>query len=319
MAGQATDHDAAPVLRDTPLIVIGSTMIDLVVYTRRVPQAGETLVGERFEFGFGGKGANQAVMARLLGADVTFVNQLGDDAYATLTRQNLDRYGISDEHVGTSLGTASGVAQIWVEPNGTNRIIIVPGANDDLSAAAAEAAVSGSDASVVLGQLEVPQAATAAGFRAARARGATTLLNPAPAAVLSSELLAATDWLLPNETEFALLSDGGYPDSDDDLRTYADAVGVRLLVTLGDSGVALLETDGTVRRIAAPAVQAVDTTGAGDAFVGSFATALAAGHSVETAITVGNVCASDSVTRLGTQKSFPDETRVAELLGTVLG
>jgi ribokinase len=316
MVGNGTDDGAA---RGTPLIVIGSTMIDLVVYTQRVPQAGETLVGDRFEFGFGGKGANQAVMACLLGADVTFVNQLGDDAYATLTRENLQRFGISDAHVGTSSGTASGVAQIWVEPDGTNRIIIVPGANDDLSPEAARQAVEDADATVVLGQLEVPQAATAAGFRAAQARGAMTLLNPAPAAVLTPELLAATDWLLPNETEFALLSDGGDPDSDDDLRAYADAVGVRLLVTLGASGVALLETDGTVRRVAAPSVTAVDTTGAGDAFVGSFATALAAGHGVDAAITVGNLCASDSVTRPGTQKSFPDPARASELLRTALG
>jgi ribokinase len=302
----------------TPLVVIGSTMIDLVIYTGRVPEAGETLVGDRFESGFGGKGANQAVMARLLGADVTFVNRLGDDAYGTLTRKNLADFGISDRHVGESAGVASGVAQIWVEPNGTNRIIIVPGANDELTAAEAEQAVTASDATVVLGQLEVPQAATAAGFRAARARGAITLLNPAPAAELLPELLAVTDWLLPNETEFALLSGGGDPESDDDLRAYAARVGVRLLVTLGAAGVALLDEDATVRRIPAPTVTAIDTTGAGDAFVGSFATVLAAGHPVEDAVAVGNLCASDSVTRPGTQKSFPDPQRADELLRSVI-
>jgi ribokinase len=300
------------------LVVIGSTMIDLVVYTDRVPAAGETLVGERFEFGFGGKGANQAVMARLLGADVVFINRLGDDAYSALTRDNLATYGIDDRHVSESNGTASGVAQIWVEPDGTNRIIIVPGANDDLTSDEVVAGVESSDARVVLAQLEVPQEATAAGFRAARARGATTLLNPAPAAALDPGLLAVTDWLLPNETEFTLLSGGGDPESDEDLRAYADRVGVRLLVTLGAAGVALLEDDGTIRRIAAPQVDAVDTTGAGDAFVGSFATALAAGHDVATAIAIGNRCAADSVTRPGTQKSFPDQERAAALLAAVI-
>jgi ribokinase len=314
----ATVHSAFRHAERIPLVVIGSTMIDLVVYTGRVPAAGETLVGDRFEFGFGGKGANQAVMARLLGAEVTFINRLGDDANGTLTRENLAAFGISDEHIRTSPGVASGVAQIWVEPDGTNRIIIVPGANDDLTADEVELAVAGSDASVVLGQLEVPQAATAAGFRAARARGATTLLNPAPAAELTSELLEATDWLLPNETEFALLSGGGDPGLDADLCDYAARAGVRLLVTLGAAGVALVETDGTVRRLPAPSVTAVDTTGAGDAFVGSFATVLAAGHRVDEAIAVGSLCASDSVTRPGTQKSFPDAERAAELLRSVI-
>lgn len=306
---------STPVEPGTPIVVIGSTMIDLVVYTSRVPQAGETLVGDRFEFGFGGKGANQAVMARLLGAEVTFVNRLGDDAYGALTRENLARFGIPDAHVSESTGTASGVAQIWVEPDGTNRIIIVPGANDDLSASETERAVAASSATVVLGQLEVPQAATAAGFRAARQRGATTLLNPAPAAPLAPDLLAVTDWLLPNETEFALLSGGRDPGSDDDLRAFAAEVGVRLLVTLGGEGVALVAADGaSVRRIAPPVVDAVDTTGAGDAFVGAFATALAAGRTELEAIALGNCCASDSVTRPGTQKSFPDRDRVTTLL-----
>lgn len=304
-----------PVDPGTPIVVIGSTMIDLVVYTSRVPQAGETLVGDRFEFGFGGKGANQAVMAQLLGAQVTFINRLGDDAYGALTRENLARFGIDDANVGESPGTASGVAQIWVEPDGTNRIIIVPGANDDLTPSDTERAVAASSAPIVLGQLEVPQAATAAGFRAARERGATTLLNPAPAAPLAPELLAVTDWLLPNETEFALLSGGRDPASDEDLREFAAEVGVRLLVTLGGEGVALATPDGaSVQRIAPPAVDAVDTTGAGDAFVGAFATALAAGRTEEEAIALGNLCASDSVTRPGTQKSFPDRDRVSVLL-----
>lgn len=296
------------------LVVIGSTMIDLVVFTDRVPGPGETLVGRRFVSGFGGKGANQAVMARLLGADVTFVNRLGDDAHGRMTRENLAAFGIADDHVSTSAGSASGVAHIWVEGDGTNRIIIVPGANDDLTGVEVRDVVAASSAPVVLGQLEVPAEATVAGFRAARARGATTLLNPAPAADLPAELLEATDWLLPNETEFALLSDGGDPDDDGAIRDYAARAGVRLLVTLGADGVALLAEDGTVDRIPAPTVEAVDTTGAGDAFVGAFATMLAAGRPVEDAITIGIRCASDSVTRPGTQSSFPDPARAAALV-----
>lgn len=304
---------------DASLVVIGSTMIDLVVYTDRVPDAGETIVGQRFEFGFGGKGANQAVMARLLGADVTFINRLGDDANAALTRENLAAHGIPDAHVSTAPGVASGVAQIWVEPDGTNRIIIVPGANDELPAEEVERAVGASDAPVVLAQLEVPQPVIAAGFGAARRRGATTLLNPAPAAPLSTDLLTVTDWLLPNETEFALLSDGGDPERDEDLRAFAERTGVRLIVTLGAAGVALLEEDGAVRRVPAPEVRAIDTTGAGDAFVGSFAAALAAGRDLAVAIEAGNRCAADSVTRPGTQKSFPAPDRAAALVRSIDG
>lgn len=291
-------------------------MIDLVAYAERVPNAGETVIGDRFEMGFGGKGANQAVMARLLGADVAMITCLGSDAYGDMTVRNFSSFGIDTAHIHRADGS-SGVAPIWVEPDGTNRIIIVPGANDALTEdQAADALRSLGNVLVVLGQLEIPQGVTAAGFKAARELGAVTILNPAPAALLDPELLAHTTWLIPNEIEFELLT--GRPATDDQaLTAFADDTGVRLLVTLGADGVALVLEDGDVVRVAATVRDAVDTTGAGDAFVGAFAFGLANGMDEMDSICLGNNCAGESVTGTGTQTSFPDASHSAQLLAEV--
>jgi ribokinase len=253
------------------------------------------------------------VMASLLGADVAMVNCLGDDAYGDMTLENFATFGIDTAHVHRTEG-ASGVAPIWVEGDGTNRIIIIPGANDALSPdQAADAVLSMPDVSVVLGQLEIPQSVTAAGFRAAREREMVTILNPAPAAKLDRGLLETTSWLIPNEVEFAMLTGTDAAD-DDALVSFTRDTGVRLLVTLGGDGVALVQVDGSVSRIPTQLVKAIDTTGAGDAFVGAFAYGLAAGMDELDAIALGVACAGDSVTKPGTQTSFPDSARCAQLL-----
>ncbi|MBC8365180.1 MAG: ribokinase [Actinobacteria bacterium] len=289
-------------------------MIDLVAYTQRVPEAGETIVGDRFQMGFGGKGANQAVMASLVGAGVTMAGAVGDDSYGQMALQNLGSFGIDTGHVHVVPG-ASGVAPIWVEPDGTNRIIIVPGANEGLTAAMAVDAVGSiADLSVVVGQLEVPQAATAAAFAEAVRRGVPTVLNPAPAAALEPDLLGVTDWLIPNEVEFSVLAGGAQPDDDAALVACSQHTGARLLVTLGGDGVALVEVDGTVSRFPADLVEPVDTTGAGDAFVGAFVAGLASGLDEMAAVRLGMACAGESVTRPGTQTSFPSGERCREIL-----
>ena len=300
------------------IVVVGSTMIDLVAYTSRVPDAGETLVGDRFQMGFGGKGANQAVMARLLGADVAMVNCLGEDAYGDMTMENFAGFGIDTNHVFRVAG-ASGVAPIWVEPDGSNRIIIIPGANHQLTEQdAADAVRETLNAAVVVGQLEIPQAVTAAGFAAAREAGVITVLNPAPAAPLSNELLSLSDWLIPNEVEFEVLA-GQPPITDGVLRAFARETASRLLVTLGEKGVALVSAScDRVIRVPAPMVDAVDTTGAGDAFVGAFVFGLAFGLDEREAIRLGNACAADSVTRTGTQSSFPRADRNSGFLAEIM-
>src|SRR5262245_41285169 len=180
--------------------IVGSTMVDLVAYADRLPTRGETVVGRSFALGFGGKGANQAVMASRLGARVSMVNCLGLDVFGDMTLANFEREGIDVTHVTRTAEAASGVAPIWVEPDGANRIVVVPGANEHLRPEDAARAVAETDAvDVVLGQLEIAQDVTTAAFAAGRERGALTVLNPAPAATLAPELLTATDWLVPNE------------------------------------------------------------------------------------------------------------------------
>jgi ribokinase len=298
-------------------MVVGSMNIDLIAYARRAPGPGETVIGDRFESGFGGKGANQGVMARLLGAEVAFVGALGDDLYATMTLDNFARLGVDASAVMRVAGS-SGVAPIWVEEDGTNRIIVVSGANDLVTPGHTAAAVAAAPrVDVVVGQFEVPQAVTAAGFAAARARGAVTVLNPAPAAPIAPDLLAVSDWLIPNEVEFGMLAGSGGDTSDAAMASFARRTGSRLVVTLGSRGATLVAPDGTVTRVPAVPVTAVDTTGAGDAFVGAFAVGLALGLAELDAVRLGILCASDSVTRPGTQASFPDPARCAALMAEV--
>lgn len=301
------------------IVVVGSTMIDMITYAERVPEPGETLIGERFVQGFGGKGANQAVLAARLGAAVTMVACVGIDSLGDATIENFRREGVDVDHITRTDRASSGVAPIWVERDGTNRIICVPGANHQMTQEQARTAVLTTPAvDGVVGQLEVPQAVTAAGFRAAKERGAFTVLNPAPASALDPGLVEVTDWLVPNEAElvdrargFGVTADG---PSEHLAAAVARAAGTRVVVTLGSRGAAVCEDGTTTVRTAAPTVEAVDTTGAGDAFVGAFVFGLAEGMSTTDAARLGCACASASVTRHGTQTSYPASEDVASLL-----
>ena len=188
------------------VVVVGSMNVDQVVYCERFPEDGETLVARRYAQGFGGKGANQAVMAARLGARVAMVGCLGDDDLGGATMANLAAHGVDATGVARVAGTSSGVAPIWVDATGTNRILIVPGANAAVTADHVERALGGRSADVVVAQLETPQAATSAAFGWARRVGAITILNPAPAAAVEPSVLARTDWLVANESEFRILS-----------------------------------------------------------------------------------------------------------------
>lgn len=291
--------------------VVGSTMTDMIAYTERVPQAGETVIGQRFAMGFGGKGANQAVMARLLGAEVGVITCVGADVFGDSTLENFRSYGIDTHFITRTAEASSGVAPIWVEPDGTNRIICVPGANFLMGPDEARAAIDAAESvELVLGQFEMLQETTAAAFRAGRARGAVTVLNPAPAAPPRPDLLTVTDWLVPNEREFKDIATPilGRPAdalNAEDVADLARALGLRVVVTLGERGAALVTESGEVVVLAPPRVRAVDTTGAGDAFVGAFCYALAEGRREEEAVLLGCACAALSVTGEGTQSSFP--------------
>jgi ribokinase len=299
------------------ILVVGSTMIDLIAYADRLPDDGETVVGTSYETGFGGKGANQAVMAARFGADVAIVNAVGDDAHGTAYLERFAAEGIDTTFVRRVPGS-SGVAPIWVDRTGTNRIIVVPGANGEVLPELAAEAVGSFRPDVVLGQFEIPQRTTAAGFAAARRIGATTVLNPAPAAPVDPDLLAVTDWLVPNAPEFALIAGGPLGASPDDqvttVRAFGDRLGVSMVVTLGERGALVVPLGSAETWVDAPRVGAVDTTGAGDAFLGAFAVGLALGRSPVAAVALGCVAAADSVTRRGTQTSYADRASADALL-----
>ena len=295
-------------IRKPRIAVIGSNMVDLVTYVNRMPIRGETVEAPSFEMGHGGKGANQAVAAAKLGAEVVMVTKVGDDMFADNTIRNLASFGVDTKHVEKVKGRSSGVAPIMVEPSGENSILIVKGANNDLSPEDIERAADDlRTCDLILLQLEVPLETVYAAIAFGKKHGVKTVLNPAPATPeLDPDKIRDVSFLVPNETELAILT--GLPFQTDDAiavaaRTLmAKGIGT-VIVTLGARGALLLTPDET-KAIAPIPVTPVDTTGAGDAFVGSFARYFAGGLSLEAALDKAVRYAADSVTRRGTQKAY---------------
>jgi ribokinase len=291
-----------------PLIaVVGSANIDLTVFTDNFPRPGETTFGRGFNLGFGGKGANQAVAAKLCGAGVAMVARVGADLFSEATIRNFQTFGINTTHVMVTPGASSGVAPIFVDSAGQNRIIVVKGANDLLSPADVDAA-SGllSRAQTIVLQLEVPLETVYHTLRFARAGGIRTILNPAPGQPLDLAAIAHADYVIPNETEAEALS--GVPVRDlesarECARRLLDGGLRRVIVTLGENGALLAGSEG-MTHVAPFAVQAFDTTGAGDAFIGSLARFLSSGCEELEAISRANLYAALSTLSAGTQKSF---------------
>jgi len=291
-------------LTGTNIAVIGSTMMDLTVYADILPAAGETRFGESFTTGFGGKGANQAVMAARTGAKVSMITGVGKDGFGDESLQNFKDCQMDTTSV-LRFDTHTGVAHIWVDGQGQNRISIVPGANFALTPQdGIDEVTKLKNVSVLIAQCEIPQEVTLAAFRTAQELGITTILNPAPYQPLTDDLLELTDWLIPNEIEFAELDNAHRaPDSDEIIASLRSKG--RTIVTLGSEGAALVTLDGKVKRFSAKKVSAIDTTGAGDCFIGAFAAALASGASEESAVQFGIDCATKSVMRKGAQSSYP--------------
>jgi ribokinase len=278
-----------------------------------MPKRGETVEAPSFEMGHGGKGANQAIAAAKLGADVMMVTKVGDDMFADNTIRNLNAFGVDTKHVSRVAGKSSGVAPIMVEPSGENSILIIKGANNDLSPADVErAAADLKTCDLILLQLEVPLETVYAALAFGKANGVKTLLNPAPATPdLDRRKVADASFFVPNETELAILT--GMPvETEAHIAAaarslIAQGVGT-VIVTMGARG-ALLATATQTEHIAPVKVKAVDTTGAGDAFVGSFSRYLAGGESLQSALALAVRYAADSVTRRGTQKAYATEAQ----------
>lgn len=311
-------------MTNTPLpkiCMVGSCNVDLIAYVPRLPAPGETLRGSKFQIGFGGKGANQAVMAAKLGAQVSVVARVGRDVFGNDTLRNFRDLGIDTTYLGFDDELFSGVAPIMVDTNtGQNAIIIVPGANDGFYPAdvrAAAPAILG--AQVVICQLEIRLECTLEAFRVAKEadNGPITILNPAPAAELPDELLRLTDIIIPNEIEAAMLT--GMPtDTKEQAEAAARALQARgpktVILTLGKRGAMYVEGDNPAVYVSAEAVQAVDSTGAGDSFVGSFAYLIAQQRPLHTAVEKACMIATRSVLKPGTQTSFPTRSEVADIL-----
>ena len=300
------------------IAVIGSNNVDLVATVPRMPAPGETIAGTGFSTGFGGKGANQAVAAARLGSAVTMVARTGDDGFGRDMRRNLDAAGLDLTHVTTAPGLPNGVASIFVDPAGENVIVIVAGANGALSPADVDrAAPDLARCDLILLQLEIPLDTVYHAVALAARLGVKVILNPAPAVPgLDLARLRGLAWICPNETELAQLT--GLPvDTPAQIETAARALFARgvgnVVVTLGARG-ALLVTASDTTAIPALPVAPVDTTGAGDGFVGAFAHHLAAGHPPEPALRRASAYAALSVTRPGAQSSYATQAEFAAFL-----
>ena len=285
-------------------------MLDQITLAPELPSPGQTLSATSYQTGFGGKGSNQAVMAARLGAQVTMVVKLGRDAIGEQTQQHYAEEGIHTEFVYMDPDLPSGVAPIWVnERTGQNSILIVPGANMALTPSEVlQAASAIESAHVLLCQMEIPMECNLEALRIARkSTGVLTMLNPAPSGPVSDEILHLTNLLVPNESEAAALS--GLPVTNvEEAERAARALQARgaqtVLITLGSEGALAVTQENELIRVFSPPVKAVDTTGAGDCFIGSLAFFLGAGVDLRTAMERACVIASWGVTKLGTQTSY---------------
>jgi ribokinase len=294
-------------VKQSLIAVVGSANVDLTTFNDVFPRPGETIFGKKFDLGFGGKGANQAVAARLCGANVGMVAKVGSDLFGPATIKNFEAQGIDASHVRIAEGVSSGVAPIFVEPNGQNRIIVVKGANDLLSPEDVDAAAPLlRKADTIVLQFEIPLRTVYHTVRFAKANGIRCIVNPAPAQPVDFKEAGAADYFIPNETE-AETTTGIAVKSIEDAKKCAEFLlskGMRrIVITLGERGSLIAGSDG-MELIPAFKVQAVDTTGAGDAFIGSFAVFLGEGIAEKEALRRANLYAGLSTTKVGTQKSF---------------
>ncbi len=308
--------------RATPKVtVVGSLNIDLVCHAIRRPDKGETIIGDAFDIFTGGKGFNQATAAARLGAEVALVGSVGSGPFGDLLLTALKKENINSKFITRRTDIGTGIATIVVEPDGDNSIIVVPRANMALTTADIDAAADCiADADALLLQLETPMVASEHAAAIAKQHGTRVVLNPAPAQPLPDSLLRYVDILTPNQSETALLS-GMQINSHDAARRAAETLRGRMVdtensaivLTLGTQG-SLMLTETTSKLVPALPVQPVDTTGAGDAFCGALATALASGENLQSAVEFANAAGAAAVTVIGATPSMPTRTKIERLL-----
>jgi ribokinase len=305
------------------VVVVGSVNVDLVVRVERLPGAGETVIGRDYARHHGGKGANQAIAAARLGASVAFVGAVGDDDLGRAALAALEAEGVDVGGVSVVAGVPTGVALIVVDASGENQIAVASGANAAVDAANVKRSLGssasaggdggdGGDGGVLLTGFELPGDAVLAAARAAVERGMTLVINPAPARPLPGELVALGPLLVPNEHEAATLT--GRADPAEACAVLAGLTGAPAIVTLGAAGALLCRGGDQIERLPAPAVDAVDTTGAGDTFMGALAAELATRSSLAGAARFAVAAASLSVTVAGAREGIPPRDQVEAML-----
>jgi len=297
------------------ILIVGSLNADLVVRVPRFPQPGETISGGDLQIIPGGKGANQAVAAARQGTSVSMLGRVGNDSFGPELIQNLKKNNVDTSQVQIDSEAATGTAVIVVDANGQNNIVLSPGGNGQVRPADV-ADVSFSDYKLLLLQLEIPLEAVTCAAQRARESGLRVLLNPAPALSLPKELISLSDFILPNETELSLLTNQSVHDissAEKAARTLLEGGAQNVIVTLGANG-ALIVNQEITKHIPSFEVQVVDTTAAGDAFIGGFASALLRDKSLEEAVRYGCACGALATTKFGAQPSLPTREEVERFI-----
>ena len=296
------------------ILVVGGLNMDLVIQTPRYPEYGENLIGSDFNTYPGGKGANQAVAAARLGASVKLVGRVGTDAFGDTLLQTVTQSGVETSYIRRDAQAATGVAVIIVDSRGQNTIVVAHGANDHLTpedVSAAEEAFK--QASVLVLQFEIPLPTTARAIQLARDHGARVVLNPGPARIVDAAFLSKVDYLIPNQNELATLT--GVTSISEAANALSSWGVKQVVVTLGSEGVLVVKDD---REVTLPAhhVQVVDTTAAGDSFVGAFAVALNEGLPTRQAAAWANAAGALAVTKAGAQPSLPTRAELNAFIKT---
>ncbi|MBN2270149.1 MAG: ribokinase [Sedimentisphaerales bacterium] len=305
---------------DAPkIVVVGSSNMDLVVKSQRIPAAGETILGGDFIMVPGGKGANQAVAAAKLGVNVCFVAKLGDDVFGAQSLRNFKKERVNTDHIQQTKDAPSGVALIMVDDKGENSIVVAPGANLKLSPQDVRAAeVEIKAAGAVVAQLEVPLDTIQCAAELANRSNVPFILDPAPARELPQELLELVDVLTPNETEAQILTGIEVTDEESAREASMNLLGRGVkaaIITLGSKGFLLVDGDQAV-YVPAHKVRAVDSTAAGDAFTGSLAVGIAQGKGLLDAASFANYVAALAVTKMGAQSSMPTLQEVQDFMNS---
>lgn len=303
-------------MNNNKIVVVGSINMDFVVRTPNHPQPGETVLGSYFRTFPGGKGANQAIAAARMGADVTMIGRVGRDPFRQTLLKNLQENGVHTEYTYCSDGLPTGVALITVNSTGENTIVVVPGANSNLTPDDVEKSEGAfRSASLLMLQLEIPIPVVIHSIRMAKKHNLKILLNPAPAQPLDPSLLSNIDYLIPNQTELAILSSA---KQDEDIMSLVKKLQSKykgvIVVTQGNHGALVFDND-VIGHLESHQVDVVDTTGAGDSFIGAFSAAICEGLPPLEAAKWGNAAAAISITREGAQSSLPIRREVETMMG----